>query len=78
MPALATVRVQKAVAPWAMNGRAHLGENHGRRLAQLDTAIDTLSPALIAAGRVLLPGCLTVACARNCGAKVSADSGRCS
>jgi hypothetical protein len=44
-----------------MRSRAHLGENHsdllaGRRLARLETALDTLTLALIAATVVLLVG----------------------
>ena len=47
-----------------MRSRAHLGENHsdlpdsGSRLARLETALDTLTLALIAATLVLLVGLL--------------------
>ena len=41
-----------------MSSRAHMGENHGIRLARLETALDTLTLALIAAAGVLLMGLL--------------------
>ena len=65
MPGSQRPYIQKAVAPtlrdrrWAMRNRAHLGESHsdltgGGRLARLETALDTLTLALIAAIVVLL------------------------